>query len=111
MGRDSEGVPAVRRRRDWEDILQESEARREGAGRANDRRGASRDDRRGRSRWRRRGERGGVFANHEEDKSILSFRSRGGASLVGGPHPEAGFLCEAALCGLTDAGVLTTAEK
>merc|ERR1712083_1119568 len=72
QGRDLEGLPALRRRRDWKDILQEPEAGGEGAGGEDDGRGAAGDDRRSRSRWRRGGERGRVPPHHEEDQPVLS---------------------------------------
>merc|ERR1739838_451148 len=57
-----------------EDILQELEASREGAGRADDGRGVAGDDRRGRPGRRWGGERGGVPPHHEEDQSVLRRR-------------------------------------
>ena len=44
---DPEGLPALRRRRDGQDLVPEPEARREGARREHDGRGAPGDDRRG----------------------------------------------------------------
>merc|ERR1711862_490716 len=58
-----------------EDIVQELEARGEGARGADDRRGVAGDDRRSRSRWRWRGERGGVPSHHEEDQPLLRERT------------------------------------
>merc|ERR1712060_909867 len=76
QGRDLEGVPALRRRRDRKNIIQELEAGGEGAGGEDDGRGAAGDDRRSRSRWRRGGERGRVPPHHEEDQPVLSRNLR-----------------------------------
>merc|ERR1712107_42955 len=75
-GRDLEGLSALRRRRDWKNILQEPKAGGEGAGGEYDGRGAAGDDRRSRSRRRRGGERGGVPPHHEEDQPVLSRNLR-----------------------------------
>jgi hypothetical protein len=44
QGGDPEGLQAVRRRRDWQDLVPQPEARGEGAGREHDGRGAGGDD-------------------------------------------------------------------
>merc|ERR1712113_85365 len=79
LNRDPKGLPSLRRRRDGQDLLQEFEAGRQGARRADDRRGVTGDDRRSRQRRRRGGQRRGVLAHHEEDEPLLRlpFKRRG----------------------------------